>query len=280
MTERERGQGLPAEFFAVGTASFVELLSRTAPQLLPVNRVRDGSHPMPDIPHGTTIVAVRYPEGVMLAGDRRATSGNLIAQKDLEKVHRADEHSAVAMAGTVGLALEMIRLLQVELEHYEKLQSAKLSLPGKARRLGAVIRANLAHAMQGLAVVPVFAGYDLDAGVGRIYNYDITGMPQESRDFHAEGSGSPFARGALKKLYRPDLTEAEAAAVCVQALYDAAEDDAATAGPDLARRIFPTIATVTADGYRRLPEQEVAELTESVVGARRQRPDGPVAPLR
>lgn len=276
MRGSDQERGLPPEFFAVGATSFVDLIGRASPELLPVNRVGDE----PDIPHGTTILALHYPGGVMVAGDRRATSGNLIAQRDLEKVYRADEHSAVAMAGTVGLGLEMIRLFQVELEHYEKLQAAKLSLPAKARRLGAIIQANLAYAMQGLAVVPLFAGYDLDAGTGRIYNYDITGMPQESTDFYAEGSGSPFARGSLKKLYRPDLSEDEAAAVCVQALYDAAEDDSATAGPDLARRIFPIIATVTADGYRRLPEEEVAALTESVVSARHERPDGPAAPLR
>ncbi|SEF62626.1 proteasome beta subunit [Thermomonospora echinospora] len=276
MTGSAEGRGLPPEFFAVGTASFTDLIRRSAPGLLPVNRVGEG----PDIPHGTTILALRYPGGVMVAGDRRATSGNVIAQRDLEKVYPADEHSAVALAGTVGLALEMVRLLQVELEHYEKMQAAKLSLPAKARRLGAIVQANLAYAMQGLAVVPLFAGYDLDAGTGRIYSYDVTGMPQESTDFHAEGSGSPFARGSLKKLYRPDLTEDEAAAVCVQALYDAAEDDSATAGPDLARRVFPIIAAVTADGYRRLPEEDVAALAESVVAARHERPDGPVAPLR
>ncbi|HEX2315769.1 MAG TPA: proteasome subunit beta [Thermomonospora sp.] len=277
MTGAGEGQGLPPEFFAVGSTSFVELLDRSAPELLPVNRVAPGD---PAVPHGTTIMALRIPGGVVVAGDRRATSGNLIAKRDLEKVYRADEHSAVAMAGAVGLCLEMIRLFQVELEHYEKLQAAQLSLPAKARRLGAVVRANLGYAMQGLAAVPLFAGYDLDAGTGRIYTYDITGSPQESTDFYAEGSGSPFARGSLKKLYRPDLTEEEAAAVCVQALYDAAEDDSATAGPDLARRIFPVIAVVTEEGYRRLPEADVAALTESVVGARYERPDGPVAPLR
>ncbi|TNY36352.1 proteasome subunit beta [Thermomonospora catenispora] len=270
------GRGLPAEFFAVDTTSFVDLITRSAPELLPINRIKDA----PDLPHGTTILALRYRDGVMMAGDRRATAGNLIAQKDLEKVYPADEHSAVAMAGTVGLGLELIRLLQVELEHYEKLQSVPLSLPGKTRRLGAIVRANLGMAMQGMAVVPLFAGYDLDAGVGRIYTYDITGMPQEARDHHADGSGAPFARGALKKLYRPDMGEEDAATVCVQALYDAAEDDAATSGPDLVRRIFPVIAVVTADGYRRLPEEDVAELAESVVRARRERPDGPTAPLR
>ncbi|REF00188.1 proteasome subunit beta [Thermomonospora umbrina] len=280
MTGSAEGQGLPAEFFSVGSTSFAELLTRSAPELLPVNRAASVGPGVPDVPHGTTIMALLFPGGVLVAGDRRATSGNVIAQRDLEKVYAADEHAAVAMAGTVGIGLEMIRLFQVELEHYEKLQAARLSLPAKARRLGAIIQANLAQAMQGLAVVPLLAGYDLDAGRGRIYNYDITGSPQESTDFYAEGSGSPFARGSLKKLYRPDLTEEEAAAVSVQALYDAAEDDSATAGPDLTRRIFPIISVVTEDGYRRLPESDVAALTESVVAARRERPDGPVAPLR
>lgn len=258
-------------------SSFVEFLRDQAPELLPVNRA--GGVP-PETPHGTTVLALTYGDGVMMAGDRRATMGNVIAQRQLDKVQPADEHSVVAFAGTVGLALEMVRLFQVELEHYEKMQLAVLSLNAKARRLGTIIQANLAQAMQGLAVVPLFAGYDLDAGAGRIFSYDITGAPAEAKDFHVEGSGDPFARGALKKLYRPGLSESDAATVCIQALYDAADDDSATGGPDLTRRIFPTIAVVTEEGYRRLPEEEVATITEAVVEARHDHPNGPAAPLR
>ncbi|MGI5169328.1 proteasome subunit beta [Spirillospora sp. CA-253888] len=279
MTGRIDDQGLPPEYFDAATPSFVDFLRVHSPDLLPVNRVPDTGSTL-ELPHGTTILALTFPGGVMMAGDRRATQGHRIAYRELDKVQRGDEHSAVAFAGTVGLALEMVRLFQVELEHYEKMETVPLSLPGKARRLGAVIQANLAQALQGLAVVPLLAGYDTDAGVGRIYTYDITGAPQETRDYHADGSGSPYALGSLKKLYRPDLSERDAAAVCVQALYDAADDDAATGGPDRTRRIYPTIAVVTADGFRLLPQDEVASVVEEVVQARYERPDGPVAPLR
>ncbi|MDL4820643.1 proteasome subunit beta [Actinomadura opuntiae] len=279
MNGRTDDQGVPPEFFEAGTASFVDLLRRHSPDLLPVNRV-PGAGTVPELPHGTTVLALTFPGGVMMAGDRRATQGNRIANRELDKVQRADEYSAVAFAGTVGLALEMVRLFQVELEHYEKMETVPLSLPGKARRLGAVIQANLAQAMQGLAVVPLFAGYDPDSGDARIYTYDITGAPQLARDYHADGSGSPYALGAMKKLYRRDLSLEDAATVCVQALYDAAEDDSATGGPDPTRRIYPTIAAVTADGYRRLPEEQVAAISAEVLEARMQAPDGPVAPLR
>lgn len=278
MIGRTEDQGIPPEFFEAGPASFVDLLRLHSPGLLPVNRVPEGD--VPDLPHGTTVLALTFPGGVMMAGDRRATQGNRIAYRELDKVQRADEYSAVAFAGTVGLALEMVRLFQVELEHYEKMETVPLSLPGKARRLGAVIQANLAQALQGLAVVPLFAGYDPDADEGRIYTYDITGAPQEARGFHADGSGSPYAMGALKKLYRRDLSVEDAATVCVQALYDAADDDAATGGPDPARRIYPTIAVVTGGGYRRLPEDEVSAVAGEVMRARMDNPGGPTAPLR
>jgi proteasome beta subunit len=232
-----------------------------------------------DVPHGTTILALTFADGVMMAGDRRATSGNVIAQRDLEKVQSADQYSMIAFAGAVGVAADMVRLFQVELEHYEKMNGASLSLDGKARRLATVLRENLPLAMQGLAVVPLFAGYDLAARTGRIFSFEVVGGPYEVPDFHADGSGSPYAHGALKKLYRQGLTAGEATQVCIEALYDAAEDDSATGGPDLTRNIYPVIATATADGYRRLPEEQVRELTGMVVDARRERPDGPAAPL-
>ena len=280
MTGWAEDQGLPPEYFEAGAPSFVDFLRVHFPEQLPVNRVKRKGDPEPDLPHGTTVLALTFPGGVMMAGDRRATRGHQIAYRELEKVQRADEYSVVAFAGTVGLALEMVRLFQVELEHYEKMENRPLSLPGKARRLGAVVQANLAQAMQGLAVVPLFAGYDTDTGEGKIYSYDITGSPQPVRDFHAEGSGSPFATGALKKLYRPDLSVEEAAEVCVHALYDAADDDTATGLPDRSRKIYPAVAVVTDEGYRRLPEEQVGEITERVVEARHERPGGPVAPLR
>jgi proteasome beta subunit len=183
----------------------------------------------------------------------------------------------VGIAGTAGLAVEVVRLFQVELEHYEKIEGMQLSLDGKANRLATLIRGNLGMAMQGLAVVPLFAGYDLDTETGRIFSYDVTGGRYEEHGFHSVGSGSMFARGSLKKLYSPGAAEADVVRVCVQALYDAADDDSATGGPDLSRRIFPVVVAVTADGYRRLPEDELGPVVESVVEARMARPDGPHA---
>jgi proteasome beta subunit len=234
---------------------------------------------MPETPRGTTIVAATFAGGVVMAGDRRATMGNIIAQRDIQKVFPADEFSCVGIAGAAGLAVELVRLFQVELEHYEKIEGTTLSLDGKANRLAALIRANLGMAMQGLAVIPLFAGFDLHAGIGRIFSYDATGGRYEETAFHSVGSGSVFARGSLKKLYREDLTARESVTATVQALYDAADDDSATGGPDLARRIFPVVTIVTEDGFSRLDDAEIAEVADEVVAARMQRPDGPAAPL-
>ncbi len=257
----------------------MDFLSDHAPEQLPGNR------PLPPVqgaiqaPHGTTIVAVAFPGGVVLAGDRRATMGNVIAQRDIEKVFPADEHSAVGIAGTAGLAVEMVKLFQLELEHFEKVEGSTLSLEGKANRLSTMIRSNLGMALQGLAVVPVFAGYDVDRQKGRIFSYDVTGGRSEEVGFAGVGSGSVFARGSLKKLYREDLTERQAATVVLQALYDAADDDSATGGPDMTRRIYPVIAVITEDGYRRLSEEEVAQLAQAVHEGRLELPNGPQAPV-
>jgi proteasome beta subunit len=237
-----------------------------------------------EAPHGTTIVALTFPGGVVMAGDRRATMGNLIAQRDIEKVFHADDYSCVGIAGAAGLAIEMVRLFQVELEHYEKIEGATLSLEGKANRLAMMIRGNLGMAMQGLAVVPLFAGYDLDADdpatAGRLFSYDVTGGRYEEQKFHSVGSGSLFARGALKKLWRDDLSADDAALCAVQALYDAADEDSATGGPDVTRRIYPVVSLVTAVGYRRLSDDDVGQVVDAVIAARMDRPGGPQAPLR
>jgi proteasome beta subunit len=209
-----------------------------------------------------------------MAGDRRATMGNLIAQRDIEKVFPADEFSAVGIAGTAGVAVELVRLFQVELEHYEKIEGTVLSLEGKANRLAAMIRGNLGLAMQGLAVVPLFAGFDPETGQGRIFSYDVTGGRYEEHSFYSVGSGSVFARGALKKLYREGLSEDEAVRVAVESLYDAADDDSATGGPDLTRRIYPVVAAVSEGGYRRLPDPEVGAVVQSVVDERMTNPGG------
>jgi len=233
-----------------------------------------------DLPHGTTIVAATCDHGVVLAGDRRATMGNLIAKRDLEKVFRSDDFSAFAYAGTGSLGNEFARLFGVELEHYEKIEGRSLSLEGKANQLARMVRGNLGAAMQGLVVVPLFVGYDEDSGHGRIFSYDVAGGPEEEHRYYSIGSGSPFAMSALKKLYTDAMPVDDAVLACVQALYDAADDDSATGGPDLSRRIFPVVATITADGFRKLPAAEAEQVAEQVVRERMTRPDGPVAALR
>jgi proteasome beta subunit len=233
-----------------------------------------------DLPHGTTIVAATCDHGVVLAGDRRATAGSLIARRDLEKVYRSDEFSALGYAGAVGVGIEFARLFAVELEHYEKMEGRSLSLEGKANRLARMVRGNLGAAMQGLAAVPLFVGYDEDSGQGRIFSYDVAGGPEEEHRYYSIGSGSPFAMSALKKLYADGMPADDAVLACVQALYDAADDDSATGGADLARRIFPIVATITADGYRRLSDAEAGDVVAHVVRERMARPDGPAARLR
>jgi proteasome beta subunit len=254
-----------------GSSSFTEFLSAAAPDLLP-----HGAGSGPDAPHGTTIVAALFDRGVVMAGDRRATAGNLIAQRDIEKVFAADEYSLVGIAGTAGLAVEIIRLYQVELEHYEKIEGTQLTLDGKANRLSTMIRGNLGQALQGLAVVPLFAGYDLDepdpAAAGRIYSYDVTGGRYPERYFHSVGSGSLFARGALKKLWRPGLDRDGVVRVVVEALYDAADDDAATGGPDITRHIYPVVMIATADGIQRAGEDELDVTVRAILADREANP--------
>ncbi|MCX4785659.1 MULTISPECIES: proteasome subunit beta [unclassified Streptomyces] len=270
---------LPAAFLTPGSSSFMDFLSDHSPQLLPGNRNLPPLQGAIEAPHGTTIVAATFPGGVVLAGDRRATMGNMIAQRDIEKVFPADEYSAVGIAGTAGLAVEMVKLFQLELEHFEKVEGAQLSLEGKANRLSTMIRSNLAMAMQGLAVVPLFAGFDIDREKGRIFSYDVTGGRSEEVGYAATGSGSIFARGSMKKLYREDLTEQQALTLVVQALYDAADDDSATGGPDVARRIYPIVTVITDEGFRKLTEAESSEIARAVLERRLEQPDGPRAAL-
>lgn len=270
---------LPASYLQPGSSSFSDFLAAQAPDLVPGRRAVPQGNAADLAPHGTTIVAVTFPGGVLLAGDRRATMGNIIASRDIEKVFPTDEYSAAGIAGTAGLAIELVRLFQTELEHYEKIEGITLSLDGKANRLSALIRGNLGMAMQGLAVVPLFAGYDLDLAAGRIFSYDVTGGRYEETGYHAVGSGSLFARGSLKKLYRADLSEDDAVTVALEALYDAADDDSATGGPDVTRRIFPIVHVIGPDGGRRLTQDVVGGLAEQVVAGRMDRPGGPHAPL-
>ena len=261
------------------SSSFNDFLSWYAPELLP-RRPRQGSPIAGELSHGTTIVAAVHRRGVVLAGDRRATAGNMISKRDVDKVFRADEYSAIAIAGVLAMGLEFIRLFGVELEHYEKMEGRPLSLEGKANRLGKMVRANLPAAMQGLAMIPLFAGYDEDTRTGRIFSYDAAGGPYEEHRFHSIGSGSAFAKSALKKYYADDMPLPDAVLACVQALYDAADDDSATGGPDLPRQIFPVITMITEEGFTRLPDSESADYAQQVVNGRMRLPDGPSAPLR
>jgi len=264
---------LPDAFRVPGSSSFTDFMGQVAPDLLPGGRPLPAGHTV-DAPHGTTIVTVEYAGGVLMAGDRRATMGNLIANRDMEKVFAADEYAVVGIAGTAGLAVELVRLYQVELEHYEKIEGALMSLEGKANRLATMIRGNLGNAMQGLTVVPLFAGFDLEDRLGRIYSYDVTGGCYREHDHHSIGSGSLFARGALKKLWRPGLSEADAVRIAVEALYDAADDDSATGGPDIGRRIWPTLAVVDVEGVRFLDDETLGSVVATIVDARRDNPGG------
>ena len=259
------------------TSSFTGYLGRTSPELLPTS---PATHVSADLsPTATTIVAVATPQGVILAGDRRATMGSMIAQRDIQKVFTADDYSAIGIAGSAGLAIDMVKLFRVELEHYEKIEGSPLTLDGKANRLASMIRGNLGMALQGFVVVPLFVGWDRDHAKARIFSYDPTGGCYEETGFYAVGSGSLFARGSLKKLYSPQASLDDAIQMCVEALFDAADDDSATGGPDVYRKIYPVVISVTPQGAHMVEESTVAEVTGRVLETRSIRPDGPEAKL-
>ncbi len=255
MTDDQINQILPSSFF--------HYASQISPEILPA--AKGDLHNDLQLRHGTTIVAATYNGGVVMAGDRRATIGNIIAQRDIEKVFSADEFSIVGIAGVAGLAVEMVRLFTVELEHYEKIEQFSLSLDGKANRLAALVRANLPMAMKGLAILPLFAGWDQSRRQGRIFSYDVAGGRYEESGFHAVGSGAAYARGSLKKTHRSDADESVAISAVIRSLYDAADDDSATGGPDLARSIFPIVMTASESGVTVLEADEVASLTAAVL---------------
>jgi proteasome beta subunit len=243
--------------------SFADLLRRVAPHHLPGAGLEGPASS--DVPHGTTVVAIRSATGVVMAGDRRATTGYTIASRRIEKVFPADDFSGVAIAGAAGPAVEMVRLFQVQLEHYEKVQGDVLSLEGKANQLSQLVRANLPAAMQGFVVVPLFAGYDHHRERGRVFSYDVTGGRYEELDFQASGSGSVHARNWIKAGWSEGLSEDDTIALAIASLFAAADEDIATGGPDLVRRIFPTVAVISADGYRAMPDDEVATRSESLL---------------
>ncbi|TGO04511.1 proteasome subunit beta [Serinibacter arcticus] len=294
---RGRGPRLPDAYLSAGRSSFVDFLDEVAPELLAVRQDRGADGELEQA-HATTIVALTYPGGVVMAGDRRATSGTYIAHREIEKVFPADGASAIGIAGAAGIGLDLVRLFQLELEHYEKLEGTPLSLEGKANRLARLVRANLPLASQGLVAIPLFCGFeaapraivgeptatapdgrpdDVPAAVAaitavtgqaRLYSYDVVGGRYEERHYHSIGSGSVFARGSLKNLWHSALSESEAVEVAVAALLDAADDDSATGGVDVVRGIFPVVARVDAAGYRRVSETELAGHVERILALR------------
>lgn len=251
--------------------SFVELLRRLgSPEGGGAALVHPSGGPTSpvEVAHGTTVVAIRYADGVVLAGDRRATAGFAIASRRIEKVFRADRHSGVAIAGVAGPASEMVRLFQTQLEHYEKIEGESLSLEGKANQLAQMVRANFPAAMQGLIVVPLFAGYDERRDHGRVFSFDPTGGKYEEADFQANGSGGVHAKNWIKAQWREGMTADEAIDLAVRSLFAAADEDTATGGPDLVRRIFPTVAVIEAEGFRALPDDDVAQRAQALLGGR------------
>ncbi|HEX8100663.1 MAG TPA: proteasome subunit beta [Actinomycetota bacterium] len=219
-----------------------------------------------ELSHGTTVIALKFADGVIMAGDRRAVEGFSIADERIEKVFPADDYSAIGIAGAAGQAIEIVRLFQTELEHYEKVEGDALSLEGKANRLGQMIRQNFAFALQGLIVVPLFAGYDVRKGEGRLFRYDVTGGRWEEADFHGTGSGAVHARATLKKRFRPGLDRETAIRAAVEALYDASQEDVATGGPNVLRGIYPSVRTITAEGVVEVAEDELRSAFESILG--------------
>jgi proteasome beta subunit len=256
-------------FFDYSTSSFAEILHRAAPHLIP-GRSESGTDEgsVPSVPHGTTVLALRYRDGVIMAGDRQASEGYQVAHRRIEKIFKSDDLSGVGIAGAAGPAMEMARLFQTELEHYEKVEGENLSLDGKANRLGAMIRANLPMAMQGLVVVPIFAGFDERAGVGRLFKYDVTGGRYEETDYFAQGSGGKDARDSLKKRFRRDMSRDEAVRAALEALLDAADEDLGTGGPDFQRGIFPTVKTISRSGITDLVDDDVRRHLEAILADR------------
>jgi proteasome beta subunit len=243
-------------------SSFSDLLESTgnAPKLV----IPEGAT-LPVLPEGTTVLALRYQNGVVMAGDRTATEGNLVAHRTIRKVFPADRYSAVAIAGVAGLAMDMVNLFQVELEHYEKLEGVRLSLEGKASFLARLVKSQLAMALQGLVVVPLFAGFDAKEAQGKVYSYDVVGGRYLETDFGSTGSGSRLAKAYLRTQYQPDVTDDEALALAIKALVSASREDTATGGPDLERGIYPTVLRIDAQGLVEITDEIIAPVAEEAV---------------
>lgn len=255
-------------------ASFFELLQHDFPHLLPFQHL----HTVPQlaaselrlpqaVPFATTILALRFVDGVVVAGDRQATEGFEVASRRIEKVYKADDYSVIAIAGAAGPCLEMVRLFQVEMEHYQKIEGETLALDGKANKLAQMVKQNLPAAFQGLIVVPIFAGYDPRMQQGCIFKYDVTGGRYDEQQFYATGSGGKEARSTLKKFFKADMPRETALALALEALVDAADVDVGTSGPDIVRGIYPVVKIVTGDGVIDVSEAELRPLSERLITA-------------
>ena len=264
----DRGIGAPDPFDLSGP-SFSALL-RSESSEAPRQEESPGAAAAPSHVHGTTVLAVTYEGGVLVAGDRRATAGNVISKRDMRKVFPADDWSAVAISGAAGPAMELAKIFATELEHYEKVEGSPLSLEGKANKLASMVRGNLPMAMQGLVAIPLFAGHDPRERVSCIYEFDAAGGHYEERRFATTGSGGRDARGSLKARYRPELDVDEALDISIQALWDAADEDAATGGPDVVRGIYPLVVRIDAEGYHEYEDEVVADRVDSVIASRRE----------
>ncbi len=248
----------------VADASFLSILEER--NLVPTWET--GSASRSPLPEATTVLALTWGDGVLMAGDRRATAGNVIAHRRIKKVYPADDHSAVAISGTAGMAVELIKLFQTELEHYEKIEGTRLSLEGKANYLARMVRGNLTLAFQGLIVIPLFCGFDESEGIGRLYSFDVVGGRYDELNYATTGSGGSEARSFLKTVWVPDLSKEQALAIAVEALVAAAEEDSATGGPDIKRGIYPSIVLVTAAGMEEVSDGDLAEITARVLEGR------------
>jgi proteasome beta subunit len=258
-------------FFAPGVdpgPSFVDLLRRVAPHELPGAHAGTNAPAPVDLVHGTTVLAIRYEGGVVMAGDRRATAGSFIASRRIEKVFPGDDYSGVAIAGAAGPAVDLVHLFQLQLEHYEKIEGELLSLEGKANQLAMLVRQNLPAALTGFVVIPLFAGYDARRGVGRVFSFDVTGGKYEEADFQTNGSGGIHARNWIKAMWSDGMSRDDAVDLALRALFAAADEDSATGGPDLVRGIYPVVAVISADGYERLIDDDVAARAQALIGGR------------
>jgi proteasome beta subunit len=257
-------------FFAPGLdpgPSFVDLLRRVAPHELP-GAATAGSVAPAELVHGTTVLAIRYADGVVMAGDRRATAGSFIASRRIEKVFPGDDYSGVAIAGAAGPAVDMVRLFQLQLEHYEKIEGELLSLEGKANQLAMLVRQNLGAALTGFVVIPLFAGYDERRGIGRVFSFDVTGGKYEEADFQTNGSGGIHARNWIKALWSEGMSREDTVDLALRALFAAADEDSATGGPDIIRGIYPVVAVISASGYERLDDDEIGGRAQALIGGR------------